>query len=400
MSRTGQHRNWIPAISRREVGSALVLGLVFISMTLVAPLGRAQTYAVLYTFQGTPDGGGPRSGLIRDGKGNLYGTTWAGGTLNDGTVFKVDKTGKETVLHSFDSADGAQPWAALVRDSAGNLYGTTYNGGISGCGVVFKLDTLGTLTRLYNFACGADGANPRASLVRDSAGNLYGTTMFGGASGKGTVFKVDATGVETVLYSFADGADGGYPWAGLVRDAAGNLYGTTVSGGTATEGVVFKVDKTGKETVLHSFAGGSDGMFPASGNLLRDSAGNLYGVTPQGGTPGFGVIYKVDKTGNESVLYTFTGQLDGGTSISGLVRDTAGNLYGTTNFSPGSGGNPGYGGIFELSPSGQLAVLFAFPGGADGQPTYATLLRDSTGHLYGTTYTSNPGQGVAFKFTP
>ena len=400
MSRTGQLRSWITAIGRREVSSALVLGFGFMSTALLPSLARAQTYTVLYTFQGTPDGGGPRSGLIRDGKGNLYGTTWSGGTFNDGVVFKVDKTGKETVLHSFDSADGAQPWAAVVRDSAGNLYGTTYNGGISGCGVVFKLDTLGTLTRLYNFTCGADGSNPRASLVRDSAGNLYGTTIFGGASGKGTVFKVDATGVETVLYSFTDGVDGGYPWAGLVRDAAGNLYGTTVSGGTGTEGVVFKVDKTGKETVLHSFVGGSDGMFPASGNLFRDSAGNLYGVTPQGGTPGFGVIYRVDKAGNESVLYTFTGQLDGGTSISGLVHDTAGNLYGTTNFSPGSGGNPGYGGIFELSLSGLLSVLYAFPGGADGQPTYATLLRDSAGHLYGTTYTSNPGQGVAFKFTP
>jgi len=380
----------------KSAAAVVLIITSFVAALIVNLPAHAQTYSVLYTFQGGTDGAGPRASLIRDAKGNLYGTTWAGDVLNDGVVFKLGPTRREKVLHSFDSADGAQPWAALVRDSAGNLYGTTYNGGVSGYGLVFKVDTKGNETRLYNFTGGADGANPRAALVRDSAGNLYGTTFFGGASNAGTVFKLDTTGTETVLYSFKNGADGGYPWSGLVRDLAGNFYGTAVSGGASNLGVVFKLNKTGKETVLHSFAGGADGTFPASGNLLRDSAGNLYGTTPSGGGPGFGVVYKVDKTGAETVLYTFTGQADGGHPIAGLVRDPAGNLYGTTDFSS----NSGYGGVFELSPGGQLAVLYDFSGKADGGPTYPTLLRDSAGNLYGTTYTSNPGQGVVFKLTP
>jgi len=387
------------AIREAHVSCALALGLMFISALLVSLPARAQTYSVLYTFQGGTDGAGPRAGLIRDAKGNLYGTTYSGDTFNNGVVFKLNTTGKQTLLHSFDGADGAQPWASVVRDSAGNLYGTAYNGGVSGFGLVFKLDNKGKETRLYSFTGGVDGANPRASLVRDSAGNLYGTTFFGGASGAGTVFEVDTTGKETVLYSFKNGADGGYPWAGLVRDVAGNLYGTAVSGGASNFGVVFKLDKTGKETVLHSFAGGSDGMFPASGNLVRDSAANLYGVTPSGGVPGYGVVYKVTKTGHETVLYTFAGQADGGDPVGGLVRDSAGNLYGTTNYS-NFGGNAGYGGVFELSPAGQLSVLYNFTGKADGAPTYSTLLRDTAGNLYGTAYTSNPGLGVVFKLAP
>jgi uncharacterized repeat protein (TIGR03803 family) len=386
-------------IRGHQVSCGLALGLMFISALLVSLPATAQTYSVLYTFQGGTDGSGPRAGLIRDVKGNLYGTTYSGDTFNNGVVFKLNSTGKESLLHSFDGADGAQPWAALVRDSAGNLCGTTYNGGVSGFGLVFKLDNKGNETRLYSFTGGVDGANPRASLVRDSAGNLYGTTFFGGASGAGTVFEVGTTGKETVLYSFKNGADGGYPWAGLVRDLAGNFYGTAVSGGASNFGVVFKLDKTGKETVLHSFAGGSDGMFPASGNLVRDSAGNLYGVTPAGGVPGYGMVYKVAKTGHETVLYTFTGQADGGDPVGGLARDSAGNLYGTTNYS-NFGGNAGYGGVFELSPGGQLSVLYNFTGKADGAPTYSTLLRDSAGNLYGTAYTSNPGLGVVFKLVP
>jgi uncharacterized repeat protein (TIGR03803 family) len=266
MTRIGQCENQFFVISR-EVGCALALGVMFVAAALVTLPAEAQTYSVLYTFQGGTDGAGPRASLIRDAKGNLYGTTWSGDTFNDGVVFKLSSTGKETLLHSFNSADGAQPWAALVRDSAGNLYGTTYNGGIYGYGLVFKLDSKGNETRLYNFTGGADGANPRASLVRDSVGNLYGTTIFGGTSNAGTVFEVDITGKETVLYSFTGKTDGGYPWAGLTRDLAGNLYGTAVSGGASNLGVAFKVSKAGKETVLHSFAGGADGTFPASGNL-------------------------------------------------------------------------------------------------------------------------------------
>jgi len=393
-----QRDQWTAAKSCQRSSWALVM---MFATVFAAQLTQAQTYSALYTFQGGTDGSGPRAGLIRDGAGNLYGTTFAGDLNNDGVVFKVSATGTEKLLHSFDGADGSEPWSPLIRDSSGNFYGTTYSGGISGFGEVFKLDSKGNLTRLYCFTGGADGANPRASLVRDSAGNLYGTTFMGGANGAGTIFKVMPSGVESVLYSFKNGADGAYPWAGLIRDSAGNLYGTTVSGGTSNLGVVFKLSSTGSETVLHSFAGGADGTFPASGNLLRDSAGNLYGVTPQGGTPGYGVVYKVDKSGHESVLYTFTGQAnDGGTPINGVVRDNAGNLYGTVNYSPGSNGTSGYGGVFELTPAGQLGLIYKFSGQADGAPTYSTLIRDSAGNLYGTTYTSKPGMGVVFKLIP
>jgi uncharacterized repeat protein (TIGR03803 family) len=384
----------------QQVG-CLAVAMMFALALLAPPLAQAQTYSVLYTFKGGTDGSGPRAGLIRDGAGNLYGTTFSGDLSSDGVVFKVNSSGVETLLHSFTGSDGAQPWAPVIRDSSGNFYGTTYNGGISGFGEVFKLDKKGNLTRLYSFTGGTDGANPRASLLRDSAGNLYGTTIFGGTSGAGTVFKVNSAGIESVLYSFKDGIDGGYPWAGLVRDPAGNFYGTTVSGGTSNLGVVFKLNSSGTETVLHSFAGGTDGTFPASGNLFRDSAGNLYGVTPSGGVLGYGVVYKVDKNGNESVLYTFTGQAaDGGTPVNGLVGDIAGNLYGTTDYSPGTGGNAGYGGVFELTSAGQLILLYNFTGQADGAPTYSTLIRDSAGNLYGTAYTSNPGMGVVFKLIP
>jgi uncharacterized repeat protein (TIGR03803 family) len=195
-----------------------------------------------------------------------------------------------TVLHRFTGNDGSFPEAGLVRDAAGNLYGTTLNGGdqncSGGCGSVFKLDKTSKETILYSFTGGSDGEYPNAGLVRDEAGNLYGTTVAGGVSGTGcpeyttcgVVFKLDTTGKETVLYTFTGGADGGTSYARLVRDSAGNLYGTTAGGGAFASGVVFKLDATGHETVLHTFTGGADGGLPYAG-LVRDSAGNLYGAT-------------------------------------------------------------------------------------------------------------------------
>jgi uncharacterized repeat protein (TIGR03803 family) len=180
--------------------------------------------------------------LILDMAGNLYGTTSSGGASSFGTVFKLDTTGKETVLHSF-GADGGDPEAGLVRDAAGNLYGTTRRA-LSNLGMVFKLDTTGTETVLYGFMGGTDGIDPEADLVRDTAGNLYGTTSSGGPSNLGTVFKLDSTGKETVLHSFTGGTDGETPVAGLVQDVAGNLYGTNVVGGGASgqgAGVLFKL---------------------------------------------------------------------------------------------------------------------------------------------------------------
>jgi uncharacterized repeat protein (TIGR03803 family) len=187
----------------------------------------------------------------------------------------------------------------LVRDKAGNLYGTTLQGsplnciGTGGCGVVFKLDTTGTETVLHTFV-GPDGTYPIGDLVRDKAGNLYGTTYAGGTYGEGTVFKLDTTGTETVLYSFTGLADGAVPRAGLVRDKAGNLYGTTVEGGnlSCSCGVVFKLDPAGGETLLHTFTGGADGGI-LYGGLVRDKAGNLYGTTANGGASGAGTVFKL-----------------------------------------------------------------------------------------------------------
>jgi uncharacterized repeat protein (TIGR03803 family) len=353
---------------------------------------------VLYTFPSGSDGDNPLAGVVRDSAGNLYGTTLYGGPSARGVVVKVDATGHETVLYSFTGgADGGYPDGGVILDSTGNLYGTSSSGGI-GAGVVFKLDTTGNETVLYSFTGGADGGNPQAGLIFDSAGNLYGTTYSGGTSGQGVVFKLDTTGHETVLYSFMGGADGGSPAAGVIRDSAGNLYGTTVYGGASNCGVVFKVDTTRHEIVLHRFTGGADGCNPYAG-VIRDSAGNLVGTT-RGGGPGLfgpGVVYLVDTTGDETVLYSFTGGDDGGDPYGGVIRDSAGNLYGTTF----SGGPSGQGAVFKLDTTGEETVLYSFTGGSDGGNPIGGVIRDSAGDLYGTTTAGGKrGGGVLFKLKP
>jgi uncharacterized repeat protein (TIGR03803 family) len=252
---------------------------------------------ILHTFTGTSgDGAQPYGGVILDSSGNLYGAAPLGGANGQGIIFKLDSHGKETILYTFTGgADGGSPIGTLVTDDHGNFYGTAATGGASGVGTVFKIDAASKYMVLYTFTGGTDGGFPESPLVLDPAGNLYGTTDFGGASGFGNVFKVDAKGTETVLYSFTGGADGGSPtYAGLVRDAAGNLYGAVPSGGTKSDfGVVFKIDTTGKETVLHRFKG-TDGRIP-DGSLALDSHGNLYGTTTLGGAYNGGVIYKISR---------------------------------------------------------------------------------------------------------
>jgi uncharacterized repeat protein (TIGR03803 family) len=272
---------------------AAVLG-VFIS---TASSARAQTYSVLYSFSGQPDGANPGAALVGDSAGNLYGTTDFGGAYHLGTVFKLDASGNERVLYSFKGTpDGQEPYAGLVRDPAGNLYGTTPFGGAYGWGAVFKLDAAGNETVLHSFK-GQGGFYPSGALVRDPAGNLYGTTVLGGALQHGTVFELDAAGSETVLHSFK-GQEGVHPSGALVRDPAGNLYGTTLEGGDRSCnnplgcGVVFKLDAAGNETVLHSFKGTPDGAQPEAG-LVRDPAGNLYGITWNGGLYDQGTVFKI-----------------------------------------------------------------------------------------------------------
>jgi uncharacterized repeat protein (TIGR03803 family) len=305
----------------------------------VDPTGKA---TVLYDFLGQPDGSTPLPGLVLDSVGNAYGTTEYGGAYNQGTIFKLDMAGKETVLYSFVGSphDGAQPYGNLARDSKGNLYGTTLMGGIgncfgAGCGIVFKLDRTGKETVLYRFRGGADGGVPWAGLLL-AGGTLYGTTNVGGnldcqppgngAPGCGTVFKV-AKNRETVLYKFSLARDGGFPVAGVIRDAAGNLYGTTEDGGdlncqpnpTYGCGVVFKLDPSGNETVLHTFEGQQDGYLLHAGLVL--DRGDLYGTTLIGGG-----IFQIDSSGNFAVMHPLT---QSGTGPSTMIRDDQGNLYGT-----------------------------------------------------------------------
>ncbi len=360
---------------------------------VVYKLDTTGQFTTLYTFTGGADGGSPQAGVIRDSYGNLYGTATYVGAGGAGVVYELDAAGNYSVLHSFTGgADGGNPVAGVTRDPEGNLYGTTPYGGIAGFGVVFKLDAAGNFAVLYSFPFATDGGDPAAGVTGDPAGNLYGTTEIGGAANSGTVYKLDATAQETVLYSFTGGTDGGDPNAGVIRDPAGNLYGTTLHGGTADEGVVYKLDTAGVETVLYSFSGGPDGGNPYSG-VIRDSAGNLYGTTYYGGTAG-GVVYKLDPSGDFKVLHTFTGP-DGTYPYAGLIGDSAGNLYGTT----WGGGAAGHGVVFKLNPArNNYTVLHSFTGGADGSDPNAGVMRDSAGNLYGTTWAGGAaGLGVVYE---
>jgi uncharacterized repeat protein (TIGR03803 family) len=356
MTKAMQYRTCGPRERTRAANTVLALVLLLMPVVLATQSAQAQALEVLYTFRGGTDGANPYAGLIQDAAGNLYGTTASGGAFGFGTVFKLDTTGTESVLHSFTGTpDGSSPYAGLLRDTVGNLFGTTNTGGSgqgcsSGCGTVFKLDTPGKETVLHSFTGAAYEyeVSPLAGLIRDPAGNLYGTTagLYGAClfQGRwyycGTVFKLNAAGNATLLFRFSGGAYGAIPYAGLVRDAAGNLYGTTVFGGAYpyTHGTVFKLDTTGKETVLHSFTGGADGANPYAG-LIQDAAGNLYGTTASGGASGSGTVFKLDTTGKETVLHSFTGGADGANPHAGLILDAAGSLYGTTT----NGGASGFG---------------------------------------------------------
>lgn len=363
--------------------------------------GGAQNFSVLYSFKGgTGDGGNPEVAPVMDHLGNLYGTTEVGGSAGKGTVYKLDKTGNESILHSFTGGDdGVGPYqgSVLLIDASGNIYGTTTSGGSSNLGTVFKIGASGNETVLHSFSgAPSDGAYPHCSLLMDSAGNLYGTTSNGGSSNRGTVFKIDTSMNLTILHNFTGFPDDGQvPAAGLVRDAAGNFYGTTGNGGSSGNGTVFKIDSSGNESVLYSFKGGSDGSEPLNGALAMDAAGNLYGSTLDGGPSLGGVVFKVTPSGSETVLRAFN-YADGATLLTGVVIDSAGNLYGTA----ASGGGSVEGAVFKLDPSGNETILHTF-NFADGAHPEAGLFMDSVGNLYGTTRDGgSSGNGVVFKVTP
>jgi uncharacterized repeat protein (TIGR03803 family) len=376
----------MPRATLRQCLLLLVIGFLFNQQA------QSQEYRILHTFRGDSSGGYPGA-LMIDPTGNLYGTTGSGGTLNTGTIFKLAKKSNLTTIYEFTgNPDGVAPSGMLLRDSSDDIYGTTIGGGGTAyAGTVYRLDTLGKESVLYSFAGTPDAANPYYGVVRDLNGTLYGTTTYGGVIGAGTVFKVDSNGNETVLHSFGIGSEGQYPQGPVIRDSDGNLYGLVPN--AAAGGSVYKIDAMGTFTVLYTFKGEPDGSSPI-GSLYRDHEGNLYGTTAFGGKFASGTVFKLDTAGNETVLYSFAGGTDGALPIAGVIQDSSGNLYGTTQL----GGPSNQGTVFKLAHSGQETVLHYFSGGEDGLAPMVGLVRDSRGNLYGSTqYGGAYNAGVVFK---
>jgi uncharacterized repeat protein (TIGR03803 family) len=404
MTNSQRLRDWISRIRLATATADLMLVVALGLGLLATQSAEAQTFTVLHAFAGErSDGASPFAGLVADTAGNLYGTTSSGGSIGYGTVFKVSKARKETLLHSFTGSDGGEPLAGLVGDNAGNFYGTTY-GGSSGYGTVFKVSKAGKETILHSFIGGSsDGCYPSGGLLRDNAGNLYGTTQQCGTSGLGTVFKVSKAGRETLLHSFT-GVDGGFPYyTGLLMDKKGNLYGVTPEDGTYNNGGLYKLTKSGTLIVLHGFAGGSDGCYPF-GTPAMDTKGNLYGTTYGCGSSGEGIVWKVSENGTESVLHNFAGgSTDGANPYAGVIFDAKGNLYGDTVYGgDGAGCNSsGCGTVYELNKKGVLTLLHSFVLSSDGENPVGGVIRDGNGNLYGTTEDGGSHNlGTAWKLTP
>lgn len=374
--------------------SALICSSILMIAVVVIPSVEAQTFSVLSNFTGS-SGAYPYGGLMEDSAGNLYGTTYYGGSSSAGTIFAVIY-GAEPVLHSFTGSDGSIPKGGLIRDPKGVLYGTTQEGGAFGLGTVFALSTTGSLTTLYSFTGGtSDGSAPFGGLAQDADGNLYGTTSNGGLFGLGTVWKLDQSGIETVLYNFS-GTDGEGPGYGsLLLDKSGNLYGITGSGGASNNGVIFRITTGGTFSVLHSFTG-ADGS-GAAGTPVRDAGGNLYGTAATGGTYGDGTVWKLAPTGVLSVLHNFSqAQGDGNFPLAGLARDSKGNLYGVTYY----GGALEEGVVFKVKGK-TFSLLHSFTCAPDGCYPVGALIVDKSGTLYGTANVGGAyGAGTVWRITP
>lgn len=364
-----------------------LIGLFSLAVSL-----SAQTFTTLHSFNST-DGSRAAAGLVQATNGNLYGTTEYGGANANGTVFKITRGGTLTTLYNFCSlsncADGLNTVAPLVQATNGTLYGVTSEGGDMGDGTVFKMTLNGTLTTLDSFSPEPGGNNPLAGMIQATDGNLYGTTEYGGPENDGTIFKVTPAGTLSTLYSFCSLSsclDGDQSFGSLVQATDGNLYGTTVNGGTADSGTVFKISLSGALTTLYNFcsqASCTDGASSYAG-LVQAANGNFYGTTIGGGANFDGTVFKITPGGTLTTLHSFDGT-DGWSPQAALVLGTDGNLYGTTQ----QGGAHSAGTIFKITPSGTLTTLYSFcaqTGCTDGSHPYAQLIQATDGNLYGTTY--------------
>jgi uncharacterized repeat protein (TIGR03803 family) len=370
-------------------------GLGFLLITLSVLAGRLEsasgaTLKTLYSFLNGADGGQPLAALVQGSDSNFYGTTYSGGLVNTGTVFKINTAGSLTTLHSFTGGlDGGKPQAALVQGIDGNFYGTTSAGGLlsSNAGTVFAINSLGTLTTLYRFSGGADGGQPRGALVQGTDTNFYGTAYAGGTNGLGVVFKMTPAGTLTTLWQFNGITDGSKPLAGLVQGPNNNFFGTTFAGGASGLGTVFAITPSGALTTLYSFTGGFDGANPAGGLVLGNNS-RFYG-TATGGGNGTGAVFQIGMSGGLTPIYNFMGGGDGGFPEAGLILGSDGNFYGTTA-AEGAGGG---GTVFKITPGGALTVLHSFRG-LDGATSVASLVQGTVSNFYGTTLaggTNNEG---------
>jgi uncharacterized repeat protein (TIGR03803 family) len=367
----------------------LRLGLLFGYCMAVAITSSAQTLTTLVNFSGS-DGNQPQyMQLLQATDGYLYGTTEFGGSTGHGTIFKMTTSGTLTSLYSFTAGnDGEYPAAGLVQGVDGNFYGTTRTGGAHCCGTVFKITPSGTFTTIYSFRGTPDGSGLYAPLVVGTDGNLYSTTGVGGANGSGMIFKITPSGTVTTLYSFCPQpgcTDGKTPYSGLVLAKDGNFYGVTNSGGSPGYGVVFKITPNGAYSVLHNFDFNNEGGNPRA-TVMQANDGNFYGTTYLGGSADSGTVYKLTPGGTFTLLFTFCRQLDcsvGGQPLAGVIQASDGNLYGTT-----TGGNTGHGTIYKITPSGTASLLYTFcthQGCPDGNGPWGGLMQASNGYFYGTT---------------
>lgn len=393
----------------RGSGFALGFALALATATAATAARADATYQTLYTFTGGTDGDHPQSGLAMDADGNLYGTAPHGGADGLGTLFKLAPGGDFTLLHTFKGGrDGAVPTAAaLTLDAHGTIYGMTEQGGRVNGGTAYRFKN-GRMTVLHAFGIGNDGYLPRAGLLPQPDGSFVGVTVAGGGSGCesfrgcGTIFRLASDGTVSVLHAFAGGdGDGSGPTGTPVRDRAGNLYGTTVEGGHGDKGALYKLAPDGSESVLYFF--NTAASYPYQG-LTIDKHGSVYGSVQMSNNTSAGSIFKLDAKGRESTMYKLVNGPGYGTGLPGMVRDPAGNLYGTLSV---GGGNQtgdchfagGCGALFLLAPDKTMTVLHGF-GGTDGQYPEGGVIRDAAGNFYGTTmWGGAAGHGTIFKIT-